>query len=161
MSLWPLFEGRRFREALVAAQQILAADPKNPNARMVHGQAHLFLGESAEGIAEIRTDTELDPGNNFPLGWLGYAYGVAGQRKEALEVLARLERLSRTSYVQPYLFALVHLGLGGKDEAFRWLEQAVNEHSDELLFVRVDPALDSLRDDPRFKVLLRRMGIKA
>jgi eukaryotic-like serine/threonine-protein kinase len=161
MSLWPLFEGHRFREAAEAAKNILNSGSDTQNACTVLGQSLFYLGRREEGIAQIRRATELDPGNPFPLGWLGCLYGLAGQKEEARGVLKRLETLRQKQYIQPYSFAIVHIGLGEKDDAFRLLNKAVDERSDELLFVRVDPALDPLRSDPRFTALLKRMGVAA
>jgi hypothetical protein len=84
---------------------------------------------------------------------------MAGQKDEARQILTKLETMRQKQYLQPYLFAIVQIGLGDKDEAFRILSKAVDEKSDELLFIRVDPALDTLRSDPRFHALLKRMGI--
>ena len=60
--------------------------------------------------------------------------------------------------VQPYVFALVYVGLGDRDQALDWLRRGVDEHSDEIVFIKVDPAWEPLRPDPRFKDLLREMG---
>jgi Flp pilus assembly protein TadD len=159
MSLWPLFEGHRFREAAEAARNVLNSNSDTQNTSTILGQSLFYLGQHEEGIAQIRRATELDPGNPFPLGWLGCLYGLAGQKEQAREVLKRLDAMRQKQYIQPYSFAIVHIGLGEKDEAFRLLNKAVDERSDELLFVRVDPALDPLRSDPRFAALLKRMGV--
>ena len=92
--------------------------------------------------------------------WLGYAYGVTGRRREALEILARLEKLSREHYVTPQHFAIVHLGLGDKDQAFAWLEKAYEERAFEVLGFS-GLLFDRLSDDPRFQDLLRRMRLPA
>jgi Flp pilus assembly protein TadD len=154
-SLWPLLEGRRYAEAAAAARTVVIADPNAQNARMVLGQALFYLGSRAEGVAEVRRASESDPGNPFPLGWLGHLSGLAGQRAQARDVLRRLEELRRKQYVQPYLFAIVHIGLGEKERALDLLEQALAERSDELFFANVDPALDPLRSEPRFRAILK------
>jgi TolB-like protein/Tfp pilus assembly protein PilF len=162
MSLWPLFEGRRYREAAQEAQRILDSGTDVPDSRMVLGQALFFAGKRREGIEQIRRAVASDPGSPLQLGWLGYLYGINGQREQSREVLRQIQALQqRGQYVQPYVMAIAHIGLGEKDESFRLLDQAVSERSDELFFVRVDPALDPLRDDPRFAAMLQRMGIKS
>lgn len=159
-SLFPLFEGHRFREAASAAEELLVTNANSWHIRMIHGQALLFLGKHAEAIAEIQRAMDLDPGNTGPLGWLGFAYGVAGRPVEARQVLRRLEDLAKSQYVNPYLFAIQHAGVGEKAEAIRWLEKAADSGSGEIVFVRVDPALDSLRNEPQFKALLKRIGAR-
>ena len=90
--------------------------------------------------------------------WLGYFYGVSGRRREALAILAMLEERSRKQYVSPQHFAVVHLGLGQKDEGVRVLEKAYEERAFEILGFS-GRLFDRLRDDPRFQDLLRRMRL--
>jgi hypothetical protein len=71
-----------------------------------------------------------------------------------------VKQISDTSYVQPYMFALMHTGLGEPDSAFSWLRRAVEARSEEMVFLQADPGLDSLRSDPRFDGLLRKVGFK-
>jgi tetratricopeptide (TPR) repeat protein len=89
---------------------------------------------------------------------LGHAYAVAGRTDRARRVLARLQETSARSYVPAYWFAVVHAGLGNSDEALRHLERAYEERSTVLAYVLIDPRLASLRDDPRFLALSRKLG---
>lgn len=155
--LWPLFEGRQFERAIAAGRTLVAAHSDMPNAHLVLGQSLLMGGRREEGLREIRIAAELDPKNPFPQGWLGFAYAIDGKRAEALRVLRALKERSRTAYVQPYLFALIHTGLGQKEAALDYLEQAAEVRSDELFFLQVDPGLDALREHPRFRAILERM----
>lgn len=157
MSLWPLFEGRQFDRAVLEALKLSEADPKVFLPRLVLGQALLFQGEHTAAIAAIKEAMKLDSTSPFPLGWLGYAYAVSGDRAKALEVLASLHDWSKKSAVQPYLFLLVHVGLGEKEKALDWLEKAAAARSDELFFLKVDPALDPLRSEPRFQAVYKQM----
>jgi hypothetical protein len=70
-----------------------------------------------------------------------------------------LGELAKNGYVPAFYMAAIYTGLGDKDDAFQWLENAAEEHSGGLAFLGVDPAADSLRSDPRFQALLRRMGL--
>jgi hypothetical protein len=70
-----------------------------------------------------------------------------------------LKRLSKKRYVQPYPIALIYAALEDKDEAFQWLERAYAEHDEDLFLIKVDPRIDSLRADPSFASLLRRVGL--
>ena len=90
---------------------------------------------------------------------LGYAYGKAGRRDEALQVLAEMERLSKQRYIPPQEFAIIYIGLGDNDNAFLWLEKAYNEHFAVLINLTVDPIFLNLRSDPRFASLVERLRL--
>jgi serine/threonine protein kinase/tetratricopeptide (TPR) repeat protein len=89
---------------------------------------------------------------------LGHAYAVAGRTTRARSVLAELRTQATRRYVPSYWFALVHAGLGERDQALRYLERAYEERSTVLAYLLIDPRLASLRDDPRFLALARRLG---
>ena len=89
---------------------------------------------------------------------MAHTYAVSGNRREALRSLSRLRHISTERYVSPYEFARVYAGLGDKDQAILWLQKAYAEHAVYLVWLKVDPKLDNLRDDPRFQDLLRRMN---
>ena len=90
---------------------------------------------------------------------LGYAYAVAGKRAEAQKILDDLKELAKQRYVSPNAFAVIYMGLGDKDQAFVWLEKTFEARPDNLYFLKVGPQYDSLRSDPRFADLLRRMKL--
>jgi hypothetical protein len=77
-----------------------------------------------------------------------------------MKILNELEDLSKRKYVPPYWIATIYAGLGEKDRAFEWLEKASEERSGGMVWLKVDPRLDSLRFDSRFVGLLRRVGIE-
>jgi hypothetical protein len=72
-----------------------------------------------------------------------------------------LRALSKQRYVSSYYFALIHAGLGEKDQAFAWLEKTYEERSGAAPYLKVNPIWDPLRSDPRFQELLRRIGLPA
>jgi Tfp pilus assembly protein PilF len=159
MSLWPLFEGRRYHDAIREARTLVLLDSTANSPRMVLGQALTMIGDHDAAIAELRKAIELDPSNPFPLGWLALAYGAAGRRDDALGVLRGLQADERDGkYIQPYTYAIVHIGLGEKTKALEWLEIGFQRRSDEMAFLKVDPGLDLLRGEPRFRALLAKMA---
>jgi hypothetical protein len=83
---------------------------------------------------------------------------AAGYQDEAQKILEQLTKLSKQRYVMSYPVARIYTALGKKDEALRWLETAYGEHAALMVFLKTDPRLDDLRDDPRFEDLLRRMN---
>ncbi len=90
---------------------------------------------------------------------LGHACGVSGRTREAQTVLTQLKEMSEQSYVSTYFIATVYLGLGKKDETFEWLNKAYDDREQWLIYLKVEPKLDSLRSDPRFADLVRRVGL--
>jgi hypothetical protein len=90
---------------------------------------------------------------------LGLAYGLAGNKAEAQKVFAELQLKSKLQYVPPYFLATVAIGLGQKDKAIALLEKGYAERDAYLTWLKVEPALDPLRDQPSFQDLQRRVGL--
>ena len=129
--------------------------------------AHDFLGRAfeqkgslPEAIAEFQRALELEKDNAENWSNLGHAYAVSGKRAEAQKIIDQLKELSAHSYVAPYNLAAIYAGLGDKDQAFAWLDRAYADRSGFLAFYfNTDAHMDSLRSDPRFNELVRRVGL--
>jgi tetratricopeptide (TPR) repeat protein len=91
----------------------------------------------------------------------GFTYAMAGMTSEAQAVLREMNTLAKQRFVTSYGIALVHAGLGHKDEAFGWLDKAFEERSHWLVWLRLDPRWKNLRDDPRFATLIERIKYPA
>jgi serine/threonine protein kinase/Tfp pilus assembly protein PilF len=122
------------------------------------GEALELKGSFQEAIAEYEKARSL---NDDPqvLALLAHVYAASGQREQALRSLDQMRETSRQRYVSAYSFALAYVGLGDKDQAFQWLEQAYQNRDWPMASFNVDPMLDNLRSDPRFADLLRRVGL--
>jgi hypothetical protein len=94
------------------------------------------------------------------LALLGHLYAVTGRQAAAREIISQLQQMSGGQYVSSLYVALIYIGLGEKDQAFAWLDKAYAERSDFLVYLPTDPMADPLRSDPRFPVLLGRLGLK-
>ena len=129
--------------------------------------AHDFLGRAyeqkerfPEAIAEFQRAVELEKDNAENWSNLGHAYAVSGRRAEAKKIIDQLKDTSAHSYVAPYNLAAIYAGLGDKDQAFAWLDRAYADRSGFLAFYfKTDAHMDSLRSDPRFDELMRRIGL--
>jgi hypothetical protein len=88
----------------------------------------------------------------------GLEYALAGRRDDARKTLAGLFQTAKRQYVSPFDIALIYVGLGDKDQAFVWLERAREDQSEWMGWIDADARQDSLRGDPRFDDLLRRVG---
>jgi len=149
---------RQNDEAVAQLRKIIEMDPNWYLARMVLCQTYSFKGEFGEAIAECEKARGL---NDDPavLSYLARAYALSGKRDEAMKVVAQMHELAKQRYVPAYGFALVYAALGDKDQAFQWLEQSLQDGGWEITFLKVDPAMDSLRSDPRFNNLVKRVGL--
>jgi tetratricopeptide (TPR) repeat protein len=117
-------------------------------------------GKMPEAMVNYKKAVEMSKGDQDALAFLAHGYAVTGKKIEAQKILQDLQQRSKTSYVSPYVLATVHAGLGDKDTAFKFLEQAYEERSLDLSWhMRADLRLDSLRSDARFQDLLHRMGL--
>ena len=101
----------------------------------------------------------MEPAIAEPLGSLGHAYALQGNKSQVIKVLDQLKEMSRANYVAPYNVAIVYAALGDRDHAMAELEKAYEERSWYIVMLAVDPKLDNLRGDPRFRDLVRRVGL--
>ena len=109
-------------------------------------------------MAAFQKAVSLSPGDLEAIAGLGHAYAVAGRREDALKIAARLKQPSQQMVIPSWGIATIYIGLNNKDEAFAWLEKAFVERHAHLIYIQTEPVLDPLRSDPRFQVLVRRMG---
>jgi TolB-like protein/tetratricopeptide (TPR) repeat protein len=149
---------RQYDQALGALREPLDIDPEL-GFHFTFGWIYREKGMYGEAIAEFLKLLEEDPGNTSALGHLGNAYARAGRAREARECLRKLKDRSRDEKVGTYEVAFIHAALGEKDQAFEWLEKAYAERDQGLVHIKVDPAVDPLRSDPRFERVLRRMNL--
>ncbi len=96
----------------------------------------------------------------YSLGHLGNTYARMGEADSARKLIGRLESSVRRDGIGRYEIALVYAGLGDRNNAFKWLEEAYQAHDVGLVYLRVDPCLDPLRSDPRFGDLMRRIHLE-
>lgn len=149
---------RRYDAGLREVQQALTLDPNNPFSRVAFAQVYLAQGNALAAITEYEKVKPQMPTTQV-LGELGMAYARAGRRVEALKLLSELQQRAPAQYVSPFYVALVHTGLGDKEQAFAALEKALADQSEFMGWLNLDARFDSLRDDPRFAELLRRVGL--
>lgn len=150
---------RRYDEAISAFRETLELEPD-------FGPAHVMLGRvyTAKGMPDRAVD-ELERAR----GLLGprpdvttphaYVLAKAGRRREAMAMLDELRRISQPRDPSPFRVAYVHLGLGDADRAFEWLQKALEARDWQMAMLKVEPAFDGLRSDPRFAALVERVGL--
>jgi adenylate cyclase len=154
-----LLRAGRYDEALYAVSRVLEVEPYLALAHATLGWVHLLQGKSDQGIAALKRAGSLSPESTLYLAQLGQAFAMVGQTDEAREVLRRLHELSSRRYVSPYHMAYVYTGLGEQDRAMDWLERAYEERAGAIFGVKGSFLFISLRSNPRFKTLLRKMNL--
>jgi len=154
-----LYYRRQYDQALEQYQKALEMDPNSGFTHWLIGNVYVRKGRYVEAIAEYQKSIPLSGNSPDEPASLGYAYGLSGKRREAHQVIDELKKRSERSYIPPTLIAIIYTGLGEKDQAFAWLDKAYNERDGILVLLKVEPMFDSLRSDPRFADLLRRVGL--
>jgi len=154
-----LYWSRRHDEALQQANKTLELEPNFDRAHMDLGLIYLQKVRYDDAISEFQKARDLSGGSNDLVALLGYAYGISGNRKKALNILTELKALSTQRYVSPLDIALLYMGLGDKTSTFEWLEKAYEDRIWVLGLLKVEPIFDSLRDDSKFADLLKRVGL--
>jgi len=139
--------------------KIIEIDPNFAPAYEYLGLAYLKLGRNAEAVAALEKAAELTNRAGVVLSDLGNVYAATGKRAEAIAVIKELEEKFARKEANGQFVAAVYAGLGDKDKAFEWLEKDFQIRNGKLGEIRWTFSLQSLRDDPRFKDLLRRMGL--
>lgn len=146
---------RQYDQALSLIRRGLELDINPPSWSFLTGDIDAEKGMYAESIREF-----MKSGSGpYALGHMGNAYARAGQVDAALKTIETLQEHLKKDGVGRYEIALVYAGLGKKKEAFKWLEESYSARDVGLLYLKVDPPLDPLRDDPRFDDLVRRVGL--
>ena len=156
---WILFLVGEYDSAIEQYRAAVELDPEFAAAHWRLSEGYLQKRMFDKAIGEIKLAIELSGSSTQMLARLAYAYAVSGKRCEALEVLKSLNESAELRYVSPYDIAIIYAGLSEKEMALDWLERGYREHTLGLTFLKVEPAFNSLRDDPRLSNLLRRVGL--
>ena len=153
-----LYFARRFEEASEAAARAAELDPTSFRPLLVLGLCHLMEGRPDDALASFERAKDVS-GVVSANAYIARALAVAGREEEAREILARIE--SGEGYVRHEFMAPAYAALGDLDRALTALETAYRERSAGLIYLHVDPSYDSLRGDPRYQDLVRRIGLKS
>jgi serine/threonine protein kinase/tetratricopeptide (TPR) repeat protein len=147
---------RQFDKALDQAKKAYDLDPG-----LITGQNWMCHSYSVNGMyaESLRISEKVAQSSNMLYAPLSYAYAKSGRREDAEVVVKRWKELEKTKYIANYWVAITYAALGDKEAAFAELEKAYKHHDWFLQRLKVDPYMDPLRDDPRFKDLLKRIGL--
>ena len=164
---WIQIHARKYGQAVTEFRRALELDSTSAPAHSGLGEIYEMQGRNEDALAEYLRVAKTTGGSFATLGGgstdpairLQSAYRLSGWPGYWSEQLKQLEDLSRTMYVSSFHLATACARLKKKDEAFQWLQQAYQERSTNLLFLKVDPNMDALRDDPRYAALIQKIGL--
>jgi len=155
---WIYVWAHQYDRAVTKFRSMVKMAPDDPDSHADLGSAYIRKGMYREGLSEIQKSVELmknRPRNTAILAW---AYASSGKKDEAFKIIEQLKTGKDDSRV-PLEIALIYASLGENYQAFKWLQTASDKHSFGMAYVKCDGRFDSLRSDPRFQDLLRRMGL--
>lgn len=151
-----LYYAKRYDESIRLVERVLALDERADAARALLIRNLIAKGDYERAIAEYDKRPLQAPGSS---SFRAQALALSGRREEALAELERLLTLSKERYIAAYDIALIHAALADNENAFLWLERAMEDRSTQLVFLAQEPMFDALHADPRFAALVQRIGI--
>jgi eukaryotic-like serine/threonine-protein kinase len=153
------YHQRDYKSLIEAGEKSVATNPGAWSSHYYLAVGYEGSGRQALAIPEYQRAVELSQRDSDTIAALAHAYATMGKRAEAEKILSELQRQSKVTYVSPYMIAVIYSGLGQNDKAFEFLEKAYQERSPDIAyFLKADLRVDTLRPDPRFQDLLRRVG---
>ncbi|MFZ1973820.1 MAG: protein kinase [Candidatus Acidiferrales bacterium] len=156
---WASYMARRYGDALEQLLRTVELDPNYPVTYWILGLLYRITGRYDLAIGAGEKSVSLSGGSPLMRAALAHTYGKAGRSDDARRVFDELKELANCKYVAPHFFAGIHIGLGDYDRAMKYLEKSYEEHSHWLIYLHIDPSMDELRSDSRFKDLLKRVGL--
>ena len=154
---WSQYYARDYREAVAQCRRTLELNPDFELAHLWQGHALEQLGELEAAKDVIERAVQLSKGTALTRAALAHVLASVGRSDSARAVLAKLAKPGE-HYVPSFEIAKAYLALGDRKTAMDWLERAHGERAHSMAFLKVDPQLDRLRDDPRFEALRRQVG---
>jgi tetratricopeptide (TPR) repeat protein len=144
-----------------ATEQFRKTVELDPNWYLSHwflGMTYELNGNLKDASVEYQRAKQLtdDP---YLLAHIAHVEAAQGRREEALKIIEQMKQLATQRYVPAYAFAVAYIGVGQKEEALNWLERSDEDRAFDILHVNVEPFFDSLRNEPRFKQLVERVGL--
>jgi serine/threonine protein kinase/tetratricopeptide (TPR) repeat protein len=151
---WTYYQARRFDEAITTFETMLGTAPDLAYGLATYSWALRHIGKAEQAVAAAEKALQLSSGGQFFVAVAGAAYAAAGRSNDARATLEHLREMSATGYVSAYHRALIHLHLGEREQALELLGVASAINEGWLVWLGVEPQLDSLRAEPAFAEIL-------
>jgi TolB-like protein/tetratricopeptide (TPR) repeat protein/tRNA A-37 threonylcarbamoyl transferase component Bud32 len=155
------YYAREYERSLVYYQKAVELDPRFDGAHTDLARSLEAVGRFDEARREYEEGRRLSGGVAGPSFGIGHLEASSGNEAAARRILEELIAARSHRVVSAWGIAALHASLGDVEESFRWLDVAVEERATGLVFLRVHPRLDRIRQDPRYQTLLRRVGLDA
>ena len=154
-----LYYARNYDQAIEQGQKAMQLDPNYVRTHFWLGRVYSQKGMHREAIAASEKVLEAMPDSTLGLTEMAYSLAVSGRRKEARQILRRLEGRSTSAFVPAYNFAVIHIALKEEEVAMRYMQQAYENRDWAMLVLAVEPRLDPLRKDPRFQEISEKLNL--
>ena len=156
---WLQYYARHYDAALDNLRRGLAMNPTAEETHRLLGLVYLQQGSLDEAAAAFKEAIANSPNDALALAGLGHVAVRRGRVDEALTILAELDARGRSRYVSPVAQTQLYVTLGQRDRAFEWMDKAFQDRRGWLAYLKIEPMLDGIRDDPRFHRMLERMRL--
>lgn len=156
---WVYYMTRHYGRSIEVLEETVRLDSNWFDSYHHLGWAYVQVGKYDEAIAMHEKAVRLVGGSDVTKGGLGFAYAVGGHPEKARQLVHELVRESERRYVPAYQIALIWTGLGERELAFQWLSKGIKGHDVWMPVLKIEPAFDPLRSDPRYELLLKEMQL--
>jgi tetratricopeptide (TPR) repeat protein len=156
---WIYYEGRQYDQDIQLCERTVEMDPNYVPALLDLGLIYMRTGDYGRALAQFERAQAVAGDNSAVLSYLAQVQALSGNHSEARKILRRLEKPSAPMFISAWDLALIYAALSEKEKALTQLEKAADQHVGWIVLLGVDPALDSLRSEPRFKALQQRVHI--
>ena len=150
---------RNYDLAIARGRSTVELDENFAAAHLVLGESYVRNGLHEKGLAELQTAASLSGDSPLYLAQVAVAHAAAGRKADALRIIAQLQTISSTRYVSPYGLAQIYAALNDKQQTFKWLQIAYEDHAVWMSYLAVDPVFDGIRSEQSFQDLLRRVRL--
>jgi TolB-like protein/Flp pilus assembly protein TadD len=155
-----LYYARRYDESIEASLETIDMDPLLPQAHMFLGMAYAGKGMNEEALKALDRDMEISGGKKPEIdSWIAIGYALAGDTARAREIYANRVERSKTEFVSEFPLACTCFVLGDIDRGFEWLKKGYEQRDPRMSFLKVHPACDRVRGDPRYIEYVKKMGL--
>ncbi len=155
-----LYFKRQYDEVIKNGLKAVEMDPNFLLSYWYLSLGYLGKGMWKEMIEVLKKTVVLSEESPFFLGYLGFGYAQSGQKEKAQKIIDRLGEISKTKYDSPFNKGMILLGLNEKDQALEHLEKSYEERAPVVASIKDNPFFDSIREDPRFKALQKKMSLE-
>ena len=162
---WAYYRSKDYDRALESGRRVIEIDPESFIGYHVSAFALTAMGRDQEAETNLRLAYQMAGQEPFYMARLGYELGVLGKNKEARGLLGQLEEVAENNSesVKAFHFGLIHIGLGNDDQALEWFDKALQDSDMDLIYLGSNFYFDGnrqpLRENPKYKPLLRKLGL--